>query len=132
MNALIKKAISVILILFLMTTVFAGCNTPEASAISAPVCNPGSQITQNGNLQALSTDGAAPETDESKPADDNASEPTEPEATEPKEEDAAGVSSLLDSLKDLWPRFLEFFDWWTVKVNNFFDLIDSLALTEKI
>ena len=119
MNALMKKGMSIILVLFLMMTVFAGCNAPEASAIAAPVRNPGSYMAKNGNLHALSTDDAV-----SAPVE---SEPTDPEATEPVSPDATFEDiSLTDLLQDLWVRFLEFFDWWTVKVNKLFMLIESV------
>ena len=113
MNALIKKGMSMILVLFLMTTVFAGCHAPEASAIAAPICTP-NQVVHSGNIQLLSTDGAASETTDP--------EAPEPEATEPN------IQGFLESLRSnpYVQKFLAFFGWWTEQVNKLFRLIDEV------
>lgn len=113
MNALIKKGMSMILVLLLMATVFSGCNTPNTAAIAAPICTP-NQVVHSGNIQLLSTDGAASETTDP--------EATEPEATEPN------IQGLLESLRSnpYVQKFLAFFSWWTEQVNKLFRLIDEV------
>lgn len=117
MNSLIKKVMPVILVLLLMAAVFSGCNAPDAKAIAAPIHTP-NQMMKNGNIQLLNAEDTSPETSEPESAD--------PEAAEPGAETAPERFSLTDFLKDLLPRFLEFFDWWTAQVNKLFKLIEEV------
>ena len=106
MNSLIKKGILVILVLVFATAVLSGCG---AKTVSAPIRPLGNQTLQNGGIQVLTTDGSEPETTEP--------ETTEPEATEPE------APAEDDLVARLWAAFLEFFDWFRIRVNYFFEVL---------
>jgi hypothetical protein len=114
MNSLIKKVMPLILVLILTAAVFSGCGAEGTKAIAAPIHNPGGHTLQNGAVQLLDADGSTPETTEPE-----ATEPevTEPEATEPE------APAENDFLQTFWARFLEFFDWFRIRVNFVFDVL---------
>ena len=111
MNSLMNKVMLTVLILVLTVTVFSGCGAESTKAIAGPIHTPGSQVLQNGSVQPLTTDGTAPEATEP--------EATEPEATEPNTEAPAEGGFL----QEFWARFLQFFDWFRIRVNFVFDVL---------
>ncbi|MBE6926567.1 MAG: hypothetical protein E7461_06955 [Ruminococcaceae bacterium] len=121
MNSLMNKVMLTVLILVLTVTVFSGCGAESTKAIAGPIHTPGSQVLQNGSVQPLTTDGTAPEATEPEATEPEATEPeaTEPEATEPNTEAPAEGGFL----QEFWARFLQFFDWFRIRVNFVFDVL---------
>jgi hypothetical protein len=119
MNSLIKKVMPLILVLILTAAVFSGCGAEGTKAIAAPIHNPGGHTLQNGAVQLLDADGSTPETTELETTEPETTEPeaTEPEATEPE------APAENDFLQTFWARFLEFFDWFRIRVNFVFDVL---------
>jgi hypothetical protein len=119
MNSLIKKVMSLILVLILTAAVFSGCGTVGAKAIAAPNLSPNGQVLQSSGIQSLTTESTAPETTEPETTEPEATEPeaTEPEATEP--EAPAGE----DFFQQFLDYFLKFFEWFRVRVNYVFDVL---------
>ena len=121
MNSLIKKGILVILALVFATAVLSGCG---AKTVSAPIRPLGNQTLQNGGIQVLTTDGSEPETTEPETTEPETTEPetTEPEATEPEATEPEAPAED-DLVARLWAAFLEFFDWFRIRVNYFFEVL---------
>ena len=131
MNSLIKKGILVILVLAFATAVLSGCG---AKTVSAPIRPLGNQTLQNGGIQVLTTDGSEPETTEPETTEPETTEPettepettepetTEPEATEPEATEPEAPAED-DLVARLWAAFLEFFDWFRIRVNYFFEVL---------
>ena len=126
MNSLIKKGILVILVLVFATAVLSGCG---AKTVSAPIRPLGNQTLQNGGIQVLTTDGSEPETTEPETTEPETTEPetTEPEATEPEATEPEATEPEAPAEDDLvarlWAAFLEFFDWFRIRVNYFFEVL---------
>ena len=126
MNSLIKKGILVILVLVFATAVFSGCG---AKTVSAPIRPLGNQTLQNGGIQVLTTDGSEPETTEPETTEPETTEPetTEPETTEPESTEPEATEPEAPAEDDLvarlWAAFLEFFDWFRIRVNYFFEVL---------
>ena len=121
MNSLIKKGILVILVLAFATAVLSGCG---AKTVSAPIRPLGNQTLQNGGIQVLTTDGSEPETTEPETTEPETTEPetTEPETTEPEATEPEAPAED-DLVARLWAAFLEFFDWFRIRVNYFFEVL---------
>ena len=121
MNSLIKKGILVILVLVFATAVLSGCG---AKTVSAPIRPLGNQTLQNGGIQVLTTDGSEPETTEPETTEPETTEPetTEPETTEPEATEPEAPAEE-DLVARLWAAFLEFFDWFRIRVNYFFEVL---------
>ena len=121
MNSLIKKGILVILALVFATAVLSGCG---AKTVSAPIRPLGNQTLQNGGIQVLTTDGSEPETTEPETTEPETTEPetTEPETTEPEATEPEAPAED-DLVARLWAAFLEFFDWFRIRVNYFFEVL---------
>ena len=121
MNSLIKKGILVILVLVFATAVLSGCG---AKTVSAPIRPLGNQTLQNGGIQVLTTDGSEPETTEPETTEPETTEPetTEPESTEPEATEPEAPAED-DLVARLWAAFLEFFDWFRIRVNYFFEVL---------
>ena len=126
MNSLIKKGILVILVLVFATAVLSGCG---AKTVSAPIRPLGNQTLQNGGIQVLTTDGSEPETTEPETTEPETTEPetTEPETTEPERTEPEATEPEAPAEDDLvarlWAAFLEFFDWFRIRVNYFFEVL---------
>ena len=131
MNSLIKKGILVILALVFATAVLSGCG---AKTVSAPIRPLGNQTLQNGGIQVLTTDGSEPETTEPETTEPETTEPettepetTEPESTEPETTEPEATEPEAPAEDDLvarlWAAFLEFFDWFRIRVNYFFEVL---------
>ena len=131
MNSLIKKGILVILVLVFATAVLSGCG---AKTVSAPIRPLGNQTLQNGGIQVLTTDGSEPETTEPETTEPETTEPettepetTEPETTEPETTEPEATEPEAPAEDDLvarlWAAFLEFFDWFRIRVNYFFEVL---------
>ena len=126
MNSLIKKGILVILVLVFATAVLSGCG---AKTVSAPIRPLGNQTLQNGGIQVLTTDGSEPETTEPETTEPETTEPetTEPETTEPESTEPEAPEPEAPAEDDLvarlWAAFLEFFDWFRIRVNYFFEVL---------
>ena len=126
MNSLIKKGILVILVLVFATAVLSGCG---AKTVSAPIRPLGNQTLQNGGIQVLTTDGSEPETTEPETTEPETTEPetTEPETTEPESTEPEATEPEAPAEDDLvarlWAAFLEFFDWFRIRVNYFFEVL---------
>ena len=129
MNSLIKKVMPLILVLILTAAVFSGCGAEGTKAIAAPIHNPGGHTLQNGAVQLLDADGSTPEATEPEATEPEVTEPevTEPEATEPEvtepEATEPEAPAENDFLQTFWARFLEFFDWFRIRVNYFFEVL---------
>ena len=124
MNSLIKKVMSLILVLILTAAVFSGCGTVGAKAIAAPNLSPNGQVLQSSGIQSLTTESTAPETTEPETTEPEATEPeaTKPEATEP-EATAPEAPAGEDFFQQFLDYFLKFFEWFRVRVNYVFDVL---------
>ena len=82
----------------------------------------------------MTTDGSEPETTEPETTEPETTEPettepettepetTEPEATEPEATEPEAPAED-DLVARLWAAFLEFFDWFRIRVNYFFEVL---------
>ena len=132
MNSLIKKGILVVLVLVCVTAILSGCGTDSAKAISAPVRPLGVQAPHTGGIQLLAEE-AAPETTVPETTEP---ETTEPETTEPtnSETEAPADGGIFQQILDWYnsftakydkyfAKFNQFFDWFRLRVNYFFDVM---------